>query len=166
MPGKGERKMRKLNIMSPTREKNYTVLEAIKKILQRRSFKVLSLELKTFPSTNSYSDIDGNIYLEIETMPSQWTCSIDCRIKAVIPFHRSIPGDYSFGSHYHDTPEEEDMTTFIHAWLDIETRQEDEIQFTWDSGTEDPDQREIQIFLAKMVKEAIIKTIMDEMCEI
>ena len=156
--------MRKLNIISPTRGESYTALDAVKKLFNRRNFKIIDLEVKDWPNTNGYSDFDGNIYLEIETVPSQWTCSIDCRIKAVIPFHRSIPGAYGFGSHYHATPEEEDMTAVISAWLEDETRQEDEIQFVWDSGTDDPDQRTIQSLLAEIAKEAIIKAVMDEKC--
>lgn len=167
--------MRKLNIISPYRGENYTALDAVSKLLERRNFEVLSLDINRWESPYM-RDFDGYISLEIETLPSLWSDSIDARIHTQIPFHRSNEGAYTFGSYesrYTDYPYsrepnyyKEARCTVINAWLATgETEIRDEIWFNWDADTDDTDQQDVQDLLVDVVKEVLIASILEAECQ-
>lgn len=167
--------MRKLNIISPYREENYTALDAINKLLARRNFEVVSLDINRWESPYM-QDFDGYIALDIQTMPSLWSDSIDARVVAQVPFHRTNEGAYTFGSYesrYTDFPHtcepdyyKEARSTVITAWLEIdEGKTEDEIWFNWDADTDDPDQKKVQDLLIDVVKEVLVAFVMEGACQ-
>ncbi len=168
--------MRKLTLISPHRGENYTAADAVKKLLSRRNFVLLYLEGVRWESPYPYEDFDGYISLEVGTLPSLWGDSIEAHIATQIPFHRTGEGRYSFGCPFSsrdsdsDTEPEyyqEPLRTVITAWLPGAGAgdEQDEVWFDWDPYTEDPDQKEIQNLLLKVLKEALVLSIMDKMLE-
>ena len=167
--------MRTLNIISPYREENYTAADAVNKLLARRNFEVLSLDINRWKSPYM-RDFDGYIALDIRTVPSLWTNSIEAHVVAQIPFHRTNEGAYTFGSYesrytdypYSRAPEyyKEARCTVINAWLATgDDKTTDEIWFNWDVDTDDPDQREVQDLLIDVVKEVLIASILEAECQ-
>jgi len=167
--------MRKLNIISPYRGENYTALDAVSKLLERRNFEVLSMDINRWESPYM-RDFDGYIALDIQTMPSLWTNSIEAHIVTQIPFHRTNGGAYSFGDYgsrhndypYSRVPEyyKEARCTVINTWLATgETEIRDEIWFNWDADTDDPDQKEVQDLLIDVVKEVLVAFVLEDECQ-
>jgi len=167
--------MRKLNIVSPYRGANYTALDAVSKLLERRNFEVLSMDINRWESPYM-RDFDGYIALDIQTMPSLWSDSIEAHVVAQIPFHRTNEGAYSFGdygSRHSDYPYsrvpgyyKETRCTIISAWLTTgEGKLQDEIWFNWDADTDDLDQRAVQELLVDVVKEVLVASVMEAECQ-
>lgn len=147
--------MRNLNIISPKRGKPYTVAEAVEKLLVRRNFQVHRLEKYDGPFTRGYSDYDGFLLLDVETLPSQWGPSIEARVQGAIPFHVTNAKAYQFpwsaylyGGNI--------FPVRISAWLNNCVEARDEVEFYWDSGSEDPAQREVQDLIKKVAKRALV----------
>ena len=148
--------MRNLKIISPTRGKNYTVAEAVEKILVRRNFQVHRLEKYDGPYSRGYSDYDGFLFLDVETLPSQWGPSVEVRLQAAIPFHVTNAKAYQFpwSAYLYG---EDVFPVRISAWLLHEgIRVQDEVQFFWDCGSDDPAQREVQDLIKKVAKRALV----------
>jgi len=163
--------MRKLTLISPHRGENYTAADAVKKLLSRRNFDLMYLDINRWESPCPYEDFDGYISLEVGTLPSLWGDSIEARVNAQIPFHRTGEGRYSFGCPFSSRDSDSDtkpgyyqepLCTVITAWLGDE---QDEVWFDWDPYTEDPDQKEVQDLLVKVLKEALVLSIMEAECQ-
>lgn len=155
--------MQKLNIISPTRGEKYTVADAVGKLLERRNFFVRRLEKHDGPYSQGYSDYDGFLLLDVETLPSQWGPSIETRVQAHIPFHVTNAEAFQFpGSAY--LYGGDIFPVRINAWLNdngVEAR--DEVQFFWTFGNEDPEQREVQDLIVKVAKRALIAFAMENL---
>ena len=155
--------MQKLNIVSPTRGENYTVADAVEKLLVRRNLQVHRLEKYDGPYSRGYSDYDGFLLLDVETLPSQWGPSIETRVQAYIPFHVTNAEAYQFPwSEY--LYGENSFPVKITAWLldnGIEAR--DEVLFYWTFGNEDPAQREVQDLIEKVAKRALVAFAMEHL---
>jgi len=147
--------MRNLKIISPTRGENYTVAEAVEKILVRRNFQIHRLEKYDGPYSRGYSDYDGFLLLDVETLPSQWGPSIEARVQAYIPFHVTNAKAFQLGwSAY--LYGEDVFPVRISTWLNNCVEARDEVEFYWDSGSEDPAQREVQDLIKKVAKRALV----------
>ena len=143
--------MRNLKIISPTRGKPYTVAEAVGKLLDRRNFQVHRLEKYDGPFTPGYSDYDGFLLIDVETLPSQWGPSIEARIRAAVPFH--VTNAKAFQFPWSAYLYEGNFPVRISAWCG-EAR--DEVQFYWDCGSDDPAQREVQDLIKKVATKALV----------
>ena len=147
--------MRNLNIISPTRGKNYTVADAVRKLLDRRNFRVHRLEKYDGPYSRGYSDYDGFLLLDVETLPSQWGPSIEARIRAAVPFH--VTNAKAFQFPWSAYLYENIFPVRITAWLHTNgAKVQDEVEFNWDCGSDDSAQREVQNLIKKVAKRALI----------
>ena len=148
--------MRKMNIISPTRGENYTVADAVEKMLVRRNFRVHRLEKYDGPYSRGYSDYDGFLLLDVETLPSQWGPSVEARVRAAVPFHVTNAKAFQFpwSAYLYG---EDVFPVRISAWLlHNGIRVQDEVEFYWDSGSDDPAQREVQDLIKKVAKRALV----------
>ena len=143
--------MRNLKIISPTRGKPYTVADAVEKLLVRRNFQVHRLEKYDGPYSRGYSDYDGFLLLDVETLPSQWGPSIEARIRAAVPFH--VTNAKAFQFPWSAYLYENIFPVRISAWCG-EAR--DEVQFFWDCGSDDSEQREVQEWIERVAKRALV----------
>jgi len=154
--------MRELNIISPTRGKPYTVADAVEKLLVRRNLQVHRLEKYDGPFSQGYSDYDGFLLMDVETLPSQWGPSIETRVQAYIPFHVTNAEAYQFPwSEYFC---ESTFPVKVSAWLNncgVEAR--DEVQFYWIFGNVDPEQWEVQDLIVKVAKRALVAFAMEHL---
>ena len=159
--------MEKFKIISPMRGEQYTVEDVLNKLLVRRTFDC-SILVVPYESVYEYgSDHDGHVHFEAESVSSAWTNSVNCKLLANIPYHRSGEGSYSFGPwasrpesgedpEYRKTP----MTTSVTASLGDDAAAET-ISFNWDMGLypngDDKEIDHIQDLLKKIVREAIVQ---------
>ena len=153
--------MRELNIISPTRGKPYTVADAVEKLLVRRNLQVHRLEKYDGPYSRGYSDYDGFLLMDVETLPSQWGPSIETRVQAAIPFHVTNAGAYQFPWSEYLYGGNIFPVRVSARLLDngVETR--DEVLFYWTLRNEDPEQWEVQELIVKVAKRALVAYAME-----
>jgi len=148
--------------ISPTRRERYSISDVLGKLLQRRHF---DCEISTvkYPSVYEYgNDYDGHIHIEARSVPSSWTDSIDCRLVADIPYHRSGAGTFSVGRWcsypesgenppYMDNPLKATVTAVFNG-------EEESLSFAWqDDYYEKSPQSPIQKQILKIAKEGILQ---------
>lgn len=91
--------MIKLNLVSPTREENYTLEDALKKAFIRSGIKADKFEIE-HKHTCFYGSKDFYVNVEnLHVSDSLWTDSISFRIDGTIPIHTTEAGklEYGFG---------------------------------------------------------------------
>lgn len=157
--------MEKFKIVSPMRGERYTAEEVLGKLMVRQNFSCAIL-VTSYEGVYEYgSDHDGHIHLTAESVDSAWTESVNCKLLADIPFHRSGAGKYTFGSWESRSESGEDpeyrknpMVVSVTASLNNE---EDTISFVWDSriNNDDAEQDKVQDLLEKILREAIVQIV-------
>ncbi len=160
--------IRDFNLFSPTRGERYTVEEVLNKLLVRRNF---NCTITVVPYAPVYgSDHDGHVHLEATTVASVWTDSVNCKLLADIPYHRTCMGKYTFGM-WKSCPEGNEepeyrknpMVVSVKASLgddNIVTVREDVISFDWEEApyTEDKSKiAKIQNLIEEFLREAIVQ---------
>ena len=157
--------MKYKTLISPTRGVNYTVVDALRKFLERRKFSWNINEVKAYPRQYQYSnDYDGYIILEAESYPSLWTDSIVSRLYAAVPFHFTDEGRLSFGEYLSSDPDAESLPEYyselpetkIISWLVGREEDSETITFSWDVTGQT--QQDEQGLIVRILKEALLES--------
>lgn len=89
--------MKTLDLVSPTRNENYTILDVLKKGWQRASLTCESFEIELL-HTCFYGSKDFALRVQnLESSPSLWADSVNLRIDGMIPIHATKDGKLSVG---------------------------------------------------------------------
>ena len=94
--------------------------------------------------------------MDVETLPGQWGASIEARVQAAIPFHVTNAGAYQFPWSAYLYGGNIFPVRISARLLDNGVEARDEVEFYWDSGSEDPAQREVQDLIKKVAKRALV----------
>lgn len=148
------------NLISPSRGVNYTVADLIDKFFDRRNFVIKKLTQCPFLEIATlYGDWDGVIVIELETVESLWTHSLEGVIRASIPYHVSVAGKVTIGKFGTDPQWENEERPEYYRW-------HYPVTFTgWIGGGEEEVYekkwedlpREIKTELIRLTREAIIQ---------
>jgi hypothetical protein len=89
--------MRNLDLVSPTRNENYTVLDVLKKGSQRAALTCENFEIELL-HTCFYGSRDYAFRVQnLESSQSLWADSVNLRIDGMIPVHATADGKLSIG---------------------------------------------------------------------
>lgn len=89
--------MKNLNLVSPTRNENYTVLDVLKKGLDRAALICEGFEIELL-HTCFYGSKDFALRVQnLESSQSLWSDSVNLRIEGMIPIHATKDGKLSVG---------------------------------------------------------------------